>query len=200
VAAQVFGWIAAAVGLTSVVIQAVRVNRRGTDGVSILTWSLGIFAETFWTAYGAATGSWPIFAGAILTGIAMACIVVRGGTQIPRALGTAFAVAAVVGWLPTLLWGWDAGVIGTQLVGVALCVPQIAALYRTQTARGVSAITWFVSASMTVLWAVYSALDARWVLLVTNIVLCALHLTIGVLATARHHKLAAMETQLASAS
>jgi hypothetical protein len=178
----------------------VRVNRRGIEGVSILTWCLGIFANGFWAAYGAATGSQPIFVGAISTGIAMACIVVRGGRQIPSALGTALVTVALLGWLPGLVWGWDIGLIGTLFINVALCVPQIAALYRTQTARGVSAVTWFVSASMTVLWALYSALDGRWVLLGTNLVLCGLHTTIALLALARHRKLTSVEPALAIAS
>ena len=50
--AAVMGWLAAVVGIASVIPQFRRVKSIGVDGVSLATWSLFALLGCFWIAYG----------------------------------------------------------------------------------------------------------------------------------------------------
>ena len=192
--ALVFGWTGAVMGTAMAVVQAIRIRRNGTEGVSVLTWSLFLAVNWFWAAFGLGTGSVPLFIGSIASNIAIAYIVFAApGTVIRRPLVIAHVLVVIAVFVPSALAGWNVGLITSELIAIGLRIPQVRDLYRTTTARGVSVSSWLISATNCALWAFYGAFDHRIVLLIANTALVAINLVIAALAWQRHHKLRRIE-------
>jgi uncharacterized protein with PQ loop repeat len=99
-----------------------------------------------------------------------------------RALGY-FVLCCVV---PTILWGWAGGVLGT---GVAMTInraPQLIELIRHADASGVSATSWFIGAFGCTLWILYYTGAHLWAALTATAFAGLANLVIGLLATWRH--------------
>jgi uncharacterized protein with PQ loop repeat len=185
--AELVGWCGAAVGTFTVVAQAVRIRRVGVDGVNATTWSLFLCMSSFWLAYGLAIGSAEILAASI-AGLPFFVwlLAMLSPSDRWRGLGRASIAVVAVTWLPALVLGWDAGLLGIGILVVATRMPQLAELVRVRHARGVSVGSWLLGSLSVALWLGYYAGTSRTAAAVTMGLALATNLTIVALALARH--------------
>ena len=185
--AAVMGWLAAIVGVASVVPQFRRVRSTGVDGVSLATWALFALLGCFWIAYGVVEHSIQlILLSAILLPLQLTIIgrlePLRHLAVVARAAGY-FALCCV---LPAVIWGWSGGVYGAGVAMTATRVPQLIELVRSRDVSGVSAATWYIFAACSALWIGYWSYTMAWAPLFANMSAGVTSLTIAVLATFRH--------------
>ena len=141
----------------------------------------------FWITYGFAARSVEVILGSALILPMQLSILFRLQpwlrAAVPmRALGY-FVLCCVV---PTILWGWAGGVLGT---GVAMTInraPQLIELIRHADASGVSATSWFIGAFGCTLWILYYPGAHLWAALTATAFAGLANLVIGLLATWRH--------------
>lgn len=194
---DIFGWVAAAIGISSIVPQLVRILRAGNSaGVSLRMWQITAGTGAAWGAHGFIIGSVQL--------------------QVPNIIGAALAFAIVVFVLrdrerrvlrelilPTLLavaltlidLQWGAVVFGLlivlpQLVGQGA---QLRALLTTANPAGVSAGFLGIFVFGQSLWFVYGIGHGDWALIIcagTMIVIASINLTICLVRQARARKLA----------
>jgi uncharacterized protein with PQ loop repeat len=181
------GWLAVLSGVVGTATQLRRVSTRGVEGVSLATWVLFVYMGCFWITYGFAARSVEVILGSALILPMQLSILFRLQpwlrAAVPmRALGY-FVLCCVV---PTILWGWAGGVLGT---GVAMTInraPQLIELIRHADASGVSATSWFIGAFGCTLWILYYTGAHLWAALTATAFAGLANLVIGLLATWRH--------------
>ncbi len=181
------GWLAVLSGVVGTTTQLRRVSTRGIEGVSLATWVLFVYMGCFWITYGFVARSHEVVLGSALILPMQLAILFRLKPwlriAVPiRALGY-FVLCCVV---PTFLWGWAGGVLGT---GVAMTInraPQLIELVRHADASGVSATSWFIGAFGCTLWIFYYTGAHLWAALTATGVAGLANFTIGLLATWRH--------------
>ncbi|HEY5439303.1 MAG TPA: hypothetical protein VIJ99_10430 [Acidimicrobiales bacterium] len=181
------GWLAVLSGVVGTATQLRRVGTRGVEGVSLATWVLFVYMGCFWITYGFAARSTEVVLGSALILPMQLAILVRlkpwrRVAVALRALGY-FVLCCVV---PTLVWGWAGGVLGT---GVAMTInraPQLIELVRYADASGVSATSWFIGAFGCTLWILYYTGAHLWAALTATAFAGVANLSIGLLATWRH--------------
>lgn len=194
VVADGIGYLAAAFTATMSVLQALRIRRHGIEGVSPLTWTTVLATMSFWLAYGIGTGLVPVIAGNIVCAVATLCTLWSIGVRRSvRSLALSAATTGVLCVLPAAIWGWDAGLPGAAALSVALCVPQIVDLYRTDTAAGVSANAWLIGGISILIWIAYGIAIERWVMVGVDCVVLAANIFIALLAFQRHRTLRRLE-------
>ena len=185
--AAVMGWLAAAVGVASVIPQFRRARSIGVDGVSLATWSLFAMLGCFWIAYGTVVHSIQL--------ILLSSILLPLQLTIIHRLSPSFHVAVVVratGYfvlccvVPTLIWGWSGGVYGAGVAMTATRLPQLIELVRSREVSGVSAATWYIFSLCSALWIGYWSYTMAWAPLFANMAAGVTSLAIAVLATYRH--------------
>lgn len=189
---EIFGYVAVTCGFIMTMIQAVRIQRRGPEGVSALAWSLFLWINTFYAVYGWAMRYWPVAIGASIISPVMAFIVAKTGirkfvTMVPLAFGVVFVVAMI----PVIVgaWDWRAGIPGATAINIGLSVPAIIALYKSTSAEGASAVSWLINASATFLLTISAALRKEWIFAGAQLAVCLSNLTIATLTIQRHHHL-----------
>ena len=187
--ALVMGWLGVTLSLISTWFQFRRARTISVDGISLTTWFQFILMGVFWCSYGAVEHSIVIVAGSALVAPFQIAIVARlrpweHRATVIRAGAFIFLCCA----LPTMLFGWSAGVLGT---GVAMAVnrlPQILTLIRHSGDFGVSAGSWTVGTLCSMMWMMYySGEHLRSALLATGAAAIG-NATIAVLAAWRHQQ------------
>ena len=191
---EVAGYIAVSCGFVMVSIQAVRIQRFGSEGVSPFAWSLFFWANTFFAVWGWAIHYLPIAIGASVISPIMLFIVSKTALRAAvKGFALATAICAVVIAAPVVIWNWDAGIVGATAIQLALTIPAIIALYQSNTAAGSAATAWFVNSAATFILAFSGALQERWVFMITQLCVCASNVAIGLLTVQRHRKLHRIE-------
>lgn len=181
------GWLAVLSGVVGTATQLRRVSTRGVEGVSLATWVLFVYMGCFWITYGFTARSAEVVLGSALILPMQLAILFRLKpwlrAAVPmRALGY-FVLCCVV---PTFVWGWAGGVLGT---GVAMTInraPQLIELVRHADASGVSATSWFIGAFGCTLWILYYTGAHLWAALTATAFAGLANLAIGLLAMWRH--------------
>lgn len=162
-AADALGWVAVVFSALSTVVQFRRINRRGPQGVSLATWTLFALMGVFWSSYGAAQHSLIIVLGSLpLLPIQVALIARLSPLRHRHVLLRAGVSAALFCVVPTLAWGWNAGVFGVGLLMVLNRGPQLLELVRDSDVRGVSTATWLLGFTGSVLWVLYYVGERLW--------------------------------------
>ena len=182
------GWLAAIVGVASVVPQFRRARSIGVDGVSLATWSLFALLGCFWIAYGVVEQSIQLILLSVILLPLQLTIVgqlrpLRHVGVVARSSG--FFVLCCV--LPAMVWGWSGGVYGAGVAMTATRLPQLIELVRTREVSGVSAATWYIFSLCSLLWLGYWSYWMSWAPLFANAAAGLTSLAIAVLATYRHH-------------
>ena len=183
------GWIAAAAGTWSALMQNVRLRCRGTQGVSLTTWTLLGALAVFWVLYGVAVRSWPLALSSALTLPFQTMIWwrLRPRARIGAVVGSAGAVLACC-LVPGLLWGWSGAVVGAGGAGIASRLPQLGRLVRVRSTAGVSTGSWALAGAVSVMWVVYYARSRLWAVLVVTAVAGTLSLAIAVVSQWRQRR------------
>jgi uncharacterized protein with PQ loop repeat len=181
------GWLAVLSGVVGTATQLRRVSTRGIEGVSLATWVLFVYMGCFWITYGFSARSVQVILGSALILPMQLSILFRLKpwlrAAVPlRALGY-FVLCCVV---PTLLWGWAGGVLGTGIAMTINRAPQLIELIRHADASGVSATSWFIGAFGCTLWILYYTGAHLWAALTATAFAGLANLAIGLLATWRH--------------
>ncbi|MFZ4516029.1 MAG: hypothetical protein ACOYN3_06935 [Acidimicrobiia bacterium] len=190
VISDIFGYIAVSCGFTMTSIQAVRVQRRGPEGVSPLAWSLFLGSNTFFAIYGWANHYWPVAIGASLISPIMLFIVIKTGWRhVATMVPLACAVTILAAGVPVLIWDWQAGIPGAIAINIGLSIPAILALYKSSSAQGASATSWWINGTATFLLTISAALRKDWVFAGAQFLVCLSNLTIASLTVQRHHRL-----------
>jgi uncharacterized protein with PQ loop repeat len=184
-----FGWIAVVIGFFGFSAQYRRAGTMGVEGISLATWTVFSLMGCFWICYGIVAHSWAISMGSVVVLPQQVSVVFRLAPWrhwrvIVRCL--VFFVACCV--LPTLVWGWAGGVLGTGIAMAINRAPQLIELIRHDDATGVSVSSWVLGAVCTAFWMLYyvgahlwAAFSATGCALLANIV-------IAVLASWRHNQ------------
>ena len=183
------GWVAAAVGTWSALAQYVRLRRRGTQGVSLTTWTLLGILAVFWVLYGVAVRSWPLALSSALTLPFQSMIWwrLRPTTRTGTVVGS-IGAAVVCCLAPGLLWGWSGAVVGAGGAGIISRLPQLSRLVRTRTTVGVSTGSWALGAAVSAMWVAYYARSRLWAVLVVTAVAGTLSLVIAVVSQWRQRR------------
>ena len=192
------GWLAVLSGLVGTGAQFRRMRTMGVEGVSLATWVLFVYMGCFWISYGISVRSAEVVLGSLLilpiqVGILFRLKPWRRWVVAARAFGY-FVLCCVV---PTILWGWSGGVLGT---GIAMTInrsPQLIELVRHADASGVSATSWFVGAFGCTLWILFYGGAHLWAALTATAFAGLANLAIALLATWRHTQ--ARQTQTRNA-
>jgi uncharacterized protein with PQ loop repeat len=185
----VLGWVAVSLGVGSTVAQHRRAKFIGIEGVSLATWVMFILLGLFWISYGIAVHSLIIVLGSLLVLPLQLAIVFR--LQPWKRWHVAvrcliFFVLCCV--MPTLFWGWAAGVLGAGVAMVGNRAPQIIELVKYRGASGVSVGGWTLSVCCAALWAGYYIGFHMWAALTATCFAGAANLAIALLATWRHRQ------------
>lgn len=201
VISEIFGYVAVSCGFIMTMIQAVRIQRRGPEGVSPLAWSLFLWTNTFFAIYGWATHYLPVAIGASIISPIMAFIVYKTGPRhfakyVPLALAVVFLAAGV----PVIVWDWQAGIPGAIAINIGLSIPAIIALYKSTSAEGASATSWCINGAATFLLTISAALRNDWVFAGAQLLVCVSNLAIATLTIQRHNHLRRTAVATESAS
>jgi uncharacterized protein with PQ loop repeat len=182
------GWAAVFLGLVGTIAQYARAKRLGVEGVSLATWVLFVFMGCFWITYGAVSAhSWQVILGSlIILPIQLAIVFRLKPWRRWNVTVRCFAFFVVCCVIPTLLWGWAGGVLGTGIAMTANRGPQIVELVRHEDASGVSVSSWVLGVGGSVLWVGYYSGAHLWAALVSTLVAGIANLSIALLASWRH--------------
>ena len=185
----VLGWTAVTLGVFSTVAQHRRAKTIGIEGVSLATWVMFIMLGLFWISYGLTVHSWIIVMGSLIVLPLQLAIVFRlqpwKRWNVSLRCLTFFVFFCVV---PTVLWGWAAGVLGAGLAMLGNRAPQIIELVRHRGATGVSVGGWLLSVGCTSLWIGYYVGFHMWAALTATSFACAASIAIAMLAGWRHRQ------------
>lgn len=198
VISEIFGYVAVSCGFIMTMIQAVRIQRHGPEGVSAFAWSLFLWTNTFFAVYAWAVHYWPVAIGASVISPIMLFIVLKTGVaRALKPLALSFAIVFTVAMIPVFIWNWDAGIPGAIAINIGLGIPAIIALYKSDTAEGAAASSWFINGTATFLLMISALLGERWVFAGAQALVCVSHLSIGTMTVLRHHKLRRMQAAAA---
>lgn len=185
-----FGWAAAVLGFWATFAQSRRASRRGVEGVSLATWALFVFMGCFWITYGVVARSWEVTMGsAVILPLQLAIVFRLAPWRSWMVVARAFGFFVLLCVVPTVMWGWPAGVYGTGIAMIANRAPQILELIRHEDATGVSVASWLVNGAGSVLWVLYYQDVHLWAAMITMGFAGAANLLIAILATWRHRQI-----------
>ncbi len=165
-----FGWVAAAIGVSAILAQVLRIARSGsTAGVSTRLWQVTSGTMAAWAVHGFLVGSpqmqWPNIIGATLAAGLLVFVLRQRRRSVPPHLGllvlVALALVAVDIWLGALVFGLVVAV--PQLVGQ---VAQLRSLLESENPEGVSAGYLAIFVFGQSLWFVYGIAFNDWALIV----------------------------------
>ena len=176
-------------GALSTYVQFRRARDISTDGISLTTWYQFMLMSVFWISYGLAVRQVVIIAGSAVVLPMQVSIVSRLRPAQHRAtLYRSTAFVACCALVPTVLFGWSAGVLGTGVAMIANRLPQIWTLVRHPGDFGVSASSWLVGAACSAMWIIYYLGAHLLAALVVTAGAMAGNLAIASLAYWRHHQ------------
>jgi uncharacterized protein with PQ loop repeat len=183
------GWIAVILSVVVAYTQFKRMSERGTEGVSLATWTLFLYLDIFWILYGIGVHSWQLIIGC---SIALPLQLMIWFRLNPREnirvsfhsllLFTAFSV------LPALKWGWAGASVGAGMVGWVTRAPQLLHLVRHEGATGVSTSSWTTAGIGSGLWVLYYFGARLWPVMYVTAVGGLVSLIVASLAGWRHRQ------------
>jgi hypothetical protein len=183
------GWLGVSLGVISTWFQFRRARSISVDGISLVTWFQFILMGFFWISYGIHQHSAIIAAGAgfvmpMQISIVMRLKPWRHVVTLSRSVAFIFTCCA----LPTLLFGWSAGVYGIGFAMAFNRVPQIMTLIRHRGDLGVSVGSWSLGALCSAMWIAFYAGNANWAGMVATAAAMAGNVAIAALASWRHRQ------------
>lgn len=161
--------------------QAIKVTRdRAAEGVSQTTWWLALAICWPWGAYGFQSGDWfllitNIAAALVAVWVLAACNPGRTFRVLLRAIALSAVAVTILAVAPVNLL-----VIVATATLVASRAPQLLLLFRVQTAKDVSIVTWWLSLLTGASWTIYGLLKADPVIYVANGIATAMTIAIVV--------------------
>jgi hypothetical protein len=187
--ASLAGLAGVAFGVGATWSQFRRARRVSTDGISLTTWYQFLLMGIFWTSYGVGVHSRIVIAGSVLVFPMQVAIVRRlEPWRHPRTIVRASVFIAVCCFLPTVLFGWSAGALGTGVAMVINRLPQIIELVRHPGDLGVSVASWSIGAISMLVWICYYAGEGLVAPLVATAAGMCGNVAIAVLAAWRHRQ------------
>jgi hypothetical protein len=191
---DVFGFSSVALGIVSTWVQFRRARTISVDGISLTTWYQFILLGMFWISYGVTVHSgFLLFGSALVAPLQLGIVMRLEPLKNWRVLLRATLFIVVCSALPTLLFGFSAGVIGTGVAMVANRLPQIIKLIRHPGDLGVAVGSWTVGAASALLWVLYYVGVHLWYALAVTAAGMVGNLVIASLATWRHRQVAAAD-------
>jgi uncharacterized protein with PQ loop repeat len=185
--ASLIGWGGGLLGLVMTFLQAIRVHRLGPDGVSATTWSLFTLMAMYWLSYGLAAHSAQVIVGtAAGVPLMVWLLAMVEPTDLRRGLARGTAAIVATTWIPALLFGWDAGLLGIGVLMVATRFPQLLELVRADHARGVSTGSWVMGSVSVTMWLCYYAISNMSAAAISMAFALGMNLAIVAMAVARH--------------
>lgn len=184
--APVVGYVAVALGVVGTYAQVRRVRRDGVAGVSPATWTLFCLMGGFWISYGIVAHSAQVVVGSVVLLPMQLSVVSRLRPLDVAVLARSAALFALCCVAPSLVLGWNAGVLGVGVVMVVTRMPQLIELIREPDATGVSSASWFLGVAGCALWAAYYAATSLTAALVATAAAGLASLAIALLASWRH--------------
>jgi uncharacterized protein with PQ loop repeat len=195
--ASLVGWGGGLLGLVMTYLQAVRVYRKGPDGVSATTWSLFTLMAMFWLCYGFAAHSAQVIAGtAAGVPLMVWLLAMVDPTELRKGLARGAAAIVLTTWVPALLLGWDAGLLGIGVLMVVTRFPQLLELVRVDHARGVSSGSWIIGSVSVTMWLIYYASSRMTAAAISMAFALAMNLAIVAMAVVRHRGDAASRREI----
>jgi uncharacterized protein with PQ loop repeat len=169
------------------VAQFWRIRREGTAGVALATWAIFFAMGFFWIAYGIAQHTFIIwFSAAICEPLQLGIVfMLAPRTNVP-VMVRSLALAGLVCYAPTVLFGWSAGVYGAGVVMMWNRVPQIVELVRHEHAEGLSVGSWLLGSLCSFLWVSYYIAQRLWPPMIATAVALAGNVAIVALGLWRH--------------
>ena len=168
------------------------VRTRCIEGISASWIGVSLALNSWWLAYGVGTGVWaivPVSAISLALYVTIAIVYVstkgRGGLS-PIALGF-----ATLGFVPVpfaVVGGWELLGIAIGLCYGLQLLPAVIGVHRTRELSGVSAATWFLAATESVIWFVYGWLVRDAALTLAGVVGVAMSALILVRLAATGHR------------
>ena len=189
--AVTLGWLGVTFGFVSTIFQFRRAFRISVDGISLVTWYQFILMGMFWISYGFAVHKLIIIMGAACVMPMQIAIVGRLKPWLHSRVilrSTMFIVVCSV--VPSVLFGWSAGVLGTGVAMVFNRIPQILTLARHPGDLGVSAGSWTIGAICSAMWIVYYFGEHLWAGAIATMAAMIGNIAIAVLAAWRHRQVA----------
>lgn len=194
---EVFGWVAAVIGIGSIVPQLARILRtRDSAGISLRLWQITAGAGAAWGIHGILIGSAqlqvPNLVGAALSAAIMILVLRDRGAPVLRELALAAALCAVLALIDVRF--------GAVVFGLVVAVPQLVGqgaqlrdLVTTRDPAGVSAAFLGVFVLGQALWFTYGLGRGDWALIICAgimIVVASTNLAICVVRQARARRVA----------
>lgn len=153
----ILAWCGTVLGLGRTVPQLLMVRRaRVLDGLSINSCAGLVLSMLWWDIYAVGIRDVPLIVssvGASTAPVLTFVVLMRRGLTM-RAHGAVIMAGTALGGASLLI---DTGIVGSLASGstVLYTLPQFWRLVRTRDVRGVSAVTWILTAVNTSIWAVY---------------------------------------------
>jgi len=147
--------------------QAVRLVRRGADGVSILTWQLWLLIGEPWIAYGVIAhvpAEVVTNCATTVVGAVTLVLATRAAGTTGRAVATSLvASGAIVLLVAVSVRAHDLAPISVVAVtgSIVMYLPQAVRTFRAPSVTGVSMSTWALALATSVVWGAYGLLIAK---------------------------------------
>lgn len=190
---EVFGWVAAALGVSSNLPQLIRILRERTSaGVSVQLWQVTAASTAAWCVHGflvsAPQMQWPNLLMAALSSLIVVMVLRDRGEPVLRQFLLPTAVAALlIGsnlWLGALVFGLLVAV--PQLVGQ---VSQLRLMIGAPDLTGVSLGYLSVILLVQTMWFIFGLATVDWALIVcagSMVVICSINLAVYLVRRAQH--------------
>ena len=190
---EVFGWVAAALGVSSNLPQLIRILRERTSaGVSVQLWQVTAASTAAWCVHGflvsAPQMQWPNLLMAALSSLIVVMVLRDRGEPVLRQFLLPTAVAALlIGsnlWLGALVFGLLVAV--PQLVGQ---VSQLRLMIGPPDLTGVSLGYLSVILLVQTMWFIFGLATVDWALIVcagSMVVICSINLAVYLVRRAQH--------------
>lgn len=180
--AEIFGFVAAVLGVVQAWPQARRVRSLGhSQGVSVVMWSMMVASSAAWLGYGIRISSPSLIAScsasAVMNMNVVLAIFGRPRTVLPRFAGIFVAVMAAVLWLPTFI------VTPLLLTSNLSRVPQVVRSWKSKrdgVRESAVSVGWMVTGLVCLLsWEVYSFLFRSFTLIASTTLALVLALAVA---------------------
>ena len=180
--AEVFGFVAAVLGVVQAWPQARRVRRLGhSQGVSAVMWSMMVASSAAWLGYGIRISSPSLIGSCLASGILNMNVVLavfgRPGVVVPRFAAMFAAVMCAVIWLPDLV------IVPLLLASNLSRVPQVVRSWKSRrdgVRDSAVSVGWMVTGLVGLLcWEVYSVLFRSFTLIASTTLALVLALAVA---------------------
>ncbi|AQP44199.1 SemiSWEET family sugar transporter [Tessaracoccus flavus] len=190
---EVFGWVAAALGVSSNLPQLIRILRERTSaGVSVQLWQVTAASTAAWCVHGflvsAPQMQWPNLLMAALSSLIVVMVLRDRGEPVLRQFLLPTAVAALL--IGSNLW------LGALVFGLLVAVPQLVGQFSqlrlmigAPDLTGVSLGYLSVILLVQTMWFIFGLATVDWALIVcagSMVVICSINLAVYLVRRAQH--------------